>query len=148
MSRKLILAAMLAVTTLLSGCASVDMASPEADEQAKTFAVRPGLANIYLYRNTSVGGALTFDIELDGKVIGQTAPNTFMLLTVRPGKHVIVSIGESESTVEVDTVAGQNYFVHQDVKQGVYAMSARLRLVDAATGRSGVEECHLATLHR
>lgn len=36
---------------LASGCASVQMASPEQDSQAKTFSVAPDKANIYVYRN-------------------------------------------------------------------------------------------------
>lgn len=146
MSRTLILAAMVAVTTLISGCVSAPMASDEADEQAKKFMVRPGLANIYLYRNTTFGGMVPFDIEINGKLIGKTAPNTFMLLPARPGKYTIVSIGESESTVQLDVVAGKNYFVMQEIRQGQYGISARLHVVDEATGRSGVEECNLIDL--
>jgi len=143
MSRTTILAALVAVTTLISGCVEAPMASDEADVQAKQFRVRPGLANIYLFRNTNFGGMVSLDVELDGKIVGKTAPDTFMLLTVRPGKHVLVSIGESESTLEINTVAGKNYFVWQEMKQGIYNPTGRLHLVDEATGRSGVEECNL-----
>jgi len=148
MSRRLILAAVVAVSALISGCASAPMASDEANEQAKKFMVQPGLANIYVYRNTSFGAMVPFDIEVNGRVVGKTAPNTFMLLRVKPGKYVIVSIGESESTVELSVVAGKNYFVRQEIKQGVYNPTGRLHLVDEAAGRSGVEECNLIDLSK
>ena len=61
-------ALMLIVAALLmAGCASVPMASSDQDARAKTFAVAPGKANIYVYRNEMMGAAIKMPVILDGK---------------------------------------------------------------------------------
>lgn len=49
--RSLAVSLVLAALAILSGCATVPMASPEKDMQAKTFAVKPDKSTIYIYRN-------------------------------------------------------------------------------------------------
>ncbi len=144
MLKKLMAAAAFAGGLALTGCASVPMAAPEKDQQAKTYAVAPGKANIYIYRNESFGAAIKLPVVADGKAIGDTAAKTYLLVEAAPGKHTLVSKAENDSTLEVNTQAGQNYFVWQEVKMGVMSARSKLQLVDEATGKAGVEECKLA----
>ena len=58
MFKKLLLVGLLAGSALITGCASVPMASVERDAQTKTFVVAPDKANIYVYRNESMGAAV------------------------------------------------------------------------------------------
>lgn len=132
-----------ALIVLLSGCASVPMASMERDNQAKTFAVKPGLSNIYVYRNESMGAAIKMDVELDGKSIGQTVAKSYFALEVSPGKHTLVSKAENDSSLEVNAEAGKNNFVWQEVKMGLIIARTKLQLVDEATGMAGVAESKL-----
>jgi starvation-inducible outer membrane lipoprotein len=126
---------------LAAGCATVPMAPPEADAKAKTFAVEPGKANIYVYRNESFGGAITMTVALNGKLMGQTGPQTYFFWQVDPGKYEIQSIADNTSTVALDVQAGKNYFVWQEVKMGLWMARSALQTVDEATGRKGVAEC-------
>lgn len=82
MFKKSIFVVLLSITALLTGCASVPMASIELDTQAKTFATKADKANIYVYRNESIGAAVKMDIAMDGKTIGQTAAKTYIALQV------------------------------------------------------------------
>jgi len=134
---------MVVVAILASGCASVPMASQELDTTAKTFAVKPGKANIYVYRNESMGAAIKMPIALDGKLVGDTGAKTFLLLEVSPGNHTLVSKTENDSTLAIDAAAGRNYFVWQEVKMGMMAARSALQRVDDATGKAGVAECKL-----
>ena len=77
---------LLAVAALVSGCASVPMTSMEDDVKAKTFAVKEDKAAIYVYRNESFGGAIPMTVSLDGKVAGQTGPQTYFMWEVDPGR--------------------------------------------------------------
>ena len=147
MYKKLIVTAALVGAAFVTGCASVPMASPERDSQAKTFSVKPDKSNIYVYRNESMGGAVKLPVVLDGKIVGDTAAKTFMLLEVNPGKHQLVSKGETDSTLELLTQPSKNYFVWQEVKMGMWAASSLLQKVDEATGKAGVAECKLAETH-
>jgi PBP1b-binding outer membrane lipoprotein LpoB len=140
---KLLAAGALAAVVLASGCASVQMASPEMDTAAKNYAVKPNKANIYVYRNEVMGAAIKMPVVLNGKIVGDTGSKTFLLLEVEPGSHTLVSKTENDSTLKVDAVAGRNYFVWQEVKMGLFAARSQLQIVDEATGKTAVSECKL-----
>jgi len=143
MFRNVMLSALLAVTALVTGCASVPMASVDRDTQAKTFSVKPDKANIYVYRNESFGAAVKIDVDLDGKPVGQTAAKTYFSLEVPPGKHTLSSKAENTDTLDVIAEAGKNYFIWQEVKLGLLFARNKLQFVDEAAGKAGVAECHL-----
>jgi hypothetical protein len=143
MFRRLLGACVVVLAVLASGCASVPMASAERDTAAKSYAVKPDKANIYVYRNEGMGAAVKMSVVLDGKLVGDTGAKTFLVLEVAPGKHTLVSKTENDSTLVVDTVAGKNYFVWQEVKMGLMSARSSLQLVDEAKGKAGVAECKL-----
>ena len=143
MFKKFLLVGLLAGSALVTGCASVPMASVEKDAQTKTFSVKPDKANIYVYRNESMGAAVKMDVELNGKPIGQTAAKTYFSLEVAPGKHTLVSKAENDAVLDVPAEAGKNYFVWQEVKMGLLYARNKLMLVDEETGKTGVAECKL-----
>ena len=143
MFKQLLAAGALTAVVLASGCASVQMAAPEMDASAKSYAIKPNKANIYVYRNEVMGAALKMPVALNGRMVGDTASKTFLLLEVDPGTHTLVSKTENDATLKVDAVAGRNYFVWQEVKMGVFVARSNLQLVDEATGKAGVAECKL-----
>src|SRR5690242_5115333 len=81
----------------LAGCASVPMASGDADAAAKRFATNPSKANVYVYRNESLGAAIKMGVYVDGKPIGQTASKTYLLIPLDPGMHKIRGHAETDS---------------------------------------------------
>lgn len=135
---------LVAVAALVTGCASVPMSSMEEDAKAKTFAVKEDKAAIYVYRNESFGGAIPMTVALDGKVAGQTGPQTYFMWEVDPGAHEISSIAENTSTVKLDTVPGKAYYIWQEVKMGMWMARTLVQEVDEETGRKGVGECKRA----
>jgi hypothetical protein len=145
--KQLLLVAFLAVASVMSGCASVPMASDEKDAIAKTFRVQSGKSNIYVYRNESIGGAVKMEVDVDGKQVGTTAAKTYLVVTVSPGKHTLVSHAESDNSLVVDTQPGKNHFVWQEVKMGVLYARSKLQLVDEQTGKAGVGECKLIEIN-
>jgi len=82
-------------------------------------------------------------VALNGRMVGDTASKTFLLLEVDPGSHTIVSKTENDAVLKVDAVAGRNYFVWQEVKMGIMVARSSLHLVDEATGKAGVAECKM-----
>jgi len=128
---------------LLAGCASVPMAPPDADTAAKTFQTDPSMANIYVYRNETIGAAIKMPVLIDNMSVGDTASKTYVFKKVSPGSHVITSKTENDSTLTIDAKAGNNYFIWQEVKMGMWAARSELHLVDDAKGRAGVAECKL-----
>ncbi len=143
MLRRVFVFGVIVAAVIASGCASVPMASSEMDTAAKSFAVKPGKANIYVFRNESMGAALRMTLVMDGKLVGSTAAKTYVLLEVDPGNHTLISKTENDSTLTVSTAAGRNYFVWQEVKMGAFSARSALQLVDEAKGKAGVAECKL-----
>ncbi len=116
----------------------------DEDTKAKSFVVRDGKSNIYVYRNESFGGAIPITVALDGKVAGQSGPKTYFMFEVDPGSHEVSSIAENNSVLKLDTVSGKSYFVWQEVKMGLWMARSQLQQVDEEKGRNGVTECKRA----
>lgn len=132
------------VALLAAGCASVPMAPLEDDARAKTYSVRPDKSSIYVYRNETFGGAVALTVTLNGRVAGQSGPQTFFLFEVDPGTHEVTSIGENTSALRLSTEAGKAYYLWLEVKMGMWQPRTLLQQVDEDTGRKGVAECKRA----
>ncbi|MBD0705828.1 DUF2846 domain-containing protein [Pseudomonas sp. PSB1] len=143
MFKQLTFTALLAVAALTTGCASVKMADDTQDAQAKTFQTVPDKANIYLYRNESMGAGVKMPVTLNGKAVGQTVAKSYLMLSVPTGQQTLVSSAENDSELKLSTEAGKNYFVWQEVKVGFIKARNNLQVVDEKTGRAGVAESKL-----
>ena len=128
---------------LLSGCASVPMASLEADESAKQFNVDSNKANIYLYRNESMGGAIAMPVALDGHIAGKTGSKTYFYWTVEPGEHEITSLTENTARIKINAKAGKNHYIWQEVKMGMWTARSQLHEVGEEKGKKEVNDCKL-----
>ena len=134
---------LLAIFSLV-GCASVPMGDPAEDARLKTFPVKPNVAGVYIYRNETLGAAITLPVELDGKHLGRTASKTFFYEEVAPGKHTVTSRAENDETLSFDAIAGKLYFIWQEIKMGLFQPRTKLHLVGDEEGRNGVLESKLA----
>lgn len=141
MFRSILIGASIVGGLLVTGCASVPMASPAADSAAKVYATNSTKANVYIYRNETFGAALKMPVTLDGAPVGETASKTYLYRQVDPGTHAITSQGKD--TLSLEATAGNNYFVWQEVKMGLVSGGSKLNLVDEAQGKAGVAECKL-----
>lgn len=136
-----------AASFLLTGCASVNMATNEESAAAKQF-VAPGANNagLYVYRNSFVGGALKKDIFVDGKCLGESAPDIFFYTEVAGGKSVKVSteseFSPNELMLNVDS--GKNYFVRQYIKMGVFVGGAGVEQVSEEQGKTDIAKLKMA----
>lgn len=143
MLKKLIFAAAIVASAMLAGCASVPMASPELDSQAKQFTTVPDKAKIYIYRDENMGAAVKMPVLLNGMSVGDTVAKSYILREVEPGEHTIVSKTENDAELKLTAAAGKNYYVWQEVKMGAFSARSKLHLVDDAKGQESVKECKL-----
>ncbi|WP_432474587.1 DUF2846 domain-containing protein [Amphritea sp. HPY] len=133
--------------SLLSGCASVPMDTPEKAALAKQFnPPTEGHSGLYIYRDSVFGAALKKDVWVDGKCIGETAPKIFFYEEVTGGEeHQISTESEfSPNDLLVKTESGKNYFVNQYIKMGAFVGGANVELVDENTGKQAVAKLDLA----
>ena len=139
--------AIVIATALISGCASVPMESKEASVQAKKFnPPTEGHSGLYVYRDSFVGKALKKDIWIDGKCIGESAPDVFFYEEVKGGQqHTISTESEfSPNDLAINTLPGTNYFINQYIKLGVFVGGAGLELVSEEKGKEAIMELELA----
>jgi hypothetical protein len=134
---------------LLSGCASVPMADKTHDSQAKSFAPKTNMSNVYINSEHGFNGAgVTWELTLDGQAVGGITNGNFIQLEVMPGNHIISSVNNKKSncfgSVELDTEAGKNYFIEHDVRAGFDGRL--LRQVNEVTGRKQVSGSDLVLL--
>jgi hypothetical protein len=137
----------IAAALLISGCASVDMASKAESEKAKEFnSPIQGNAGVYIYRDSFVGKALKKDIWIDGKCVGESAPDVFFYAEVKGGKnHKVDTASEfSPNTLELMFDAGKNYFIRQFIKMGVFVGGAGLEQISEEQGKKDVAKLEMA----
>lgn len=136
-------------SSLFAGCASVPMESKEASNKAKTFeAPAADTAGLYIYRDSSFGGALKKDVWVNGECVGETAPNMFFYKLVQAGKQHKVS-NESEfspNDLLVKAESGKNYYINQYIKMGVFVGGANLELVDEVKAKKAIGGLDLAKM--
>ena len=70
---------------------------------------------------------------------------TYFYKQVQPGRRVISTESEfSNNDLILDANAGQNYFVKQYIKLGLFVGGANLEIVSEEEGKKGVLQCKLA----
>ncbi|NQD36304.1 DUF2846 domain-containing protein [Permianibacter sp. IMCC34836] len=132
---------MVAVIAMMAvGCASVPMATKEVDAASKKFIAPADKANLYIYRNESMGAAIKMPLTVDGQHVGETAANTFVLRQVAPGPHKVQSLTENNASLDITAEAGKNIFVWQEVKMGMMSAGSALHLMSEEEGKKGVLE--------
>ncbi|TIH10490.1 DUF2846 domain-containing protein [Pseudomonas leptonychotis] len=131
---------------VLSGCASVPMDTPSADAALKSFPAPPAdQAGLYIYRDSFAGQGLKKTVKIDGEVIGETANRTYFYRHISPGNHVLATESEfSDNAINLLAVAGQNYYVRQSIKMGVFVGGAKLDVVPEETAQKHLQKCELA----
>ena len=127
---------------LTTGCASVQKASPPDDTAAKTFKSNPDYSQVYVYRNETLGAALSMPVTVNGKLAGNTGPKSYFKFNLPAGKHAFTSQG-NKSTLNLTTENGKIYYIWQEVKMGVMSGGSELQVVDQSVGQKGVKQCAL-----
>ena len=98
-----------------------------------------------IIQDITIGGSLRMDTQgiagMDGVVIGKTVKKTYVVKQVHPGRHTVLSKTEGDPTINVVAVAGQNYFVWQEVKMGVFMARTKLHSIGETEGKAKVLKC-------
>jgi hypothetical protein len=118
-----------------------------ASDKAKQFAVpSAGKAGVYVYRDSFVGKALKKDVWLDGKCVGESAPDVFFYAEATPGKHTLSTESEfSPNDLAIMVEAGKNYFNRQFIKMGLMVGGADLEAMSEEQAKPAIAKLQLAT---
>jgi Protein of unknown function (DUF2846) len=122
----------------LYACASIPLAGPGPEADAKSFKVDSTRGRIYIVRPGQRFGhaaGVAFPVVVDGAIVGANGNATFIYVDVPPGVHRVSSqTRENYASVEIDAKAGQLYFVDQRPTSGLLSARVRLTLVDTSSG--------------
>ena len=129
-----------ATIILTTGCASINKAPASAEAESKQFKSNPMTSQVYVYRNETLGAALSMPVTVDAKLAGNTGPNSFFRFDLPAGEHKLTSQGTG-SELSITTELGKLYYVWQEVKMGAFSGGSKLQLVTEEVGRKGVNEC-------
>ena len=141
-------AALLLSYLAMTGCATVPMEDAQKNLTAKQFnPPSQGSSGLYIYRNSFVGGALKKDVWVDGKCIGETAPDIFFYEAVEGDtSHKVTTESEfSPNDLLIKVKSGMNYFIRQYIKFGLFVGGAALELIDEEEGKKDVSDLDMAT---
>ena len=126
---------------VLTGCANVQKADPSSSDYAKEFNIPPkGYAGVYLYRNFFMGCGLYKNLYIDGQYLGESDRSCFFYRLARPGLHEIQTESEfSENSIQVNMEEGQNYYIYQWIKPGIFVGRADIELVEPEKAKEEIK---------
>lgn len=131
---------------LLASCAQVPLASEQQQSAAGRFLPRPGMAGVYVFRETGfVGSAIAYFVYVDRRLLGICGNGMFLYSEVAPGHHILSTDLTQFRDTPIDVEADRVYFVRLTayLQLGV-GSDAPLRLVSQEEGRRGVAKCKQA----
>jgi hypothetical protein len=110
------------------------------------FAPAEGKANIYVARGAgSYGGAVNFQIVVDGKTLGNIAPGTYFIFSCEQGAHVVVAISQyNTEKAKIDVEQNRNYFFDAGWHMGLFSGSVAIKQVAEDAGKKLVQQCKRA----
>jgi hypothetical protein len=126
----------------LSNCSSVQLAPTSMDTYAKTFKPPSGKANVYVARDTDItGGPNSPQIVLDGTIVGTVGYDTYVLMSVDPGRHSIMAISKWGSLQEqIQAEPDNNYFIKFAWRLGLLSFDMSLEQLDEEMGKAMVRD--------
>ncbi len=114
---------------LVGSCVSVPLAPLELDQTAKQFQPLPDRGQLYIIRPLAPGVMLTYQVVIDGFVVGALAPRTYFVVPLSPGAHTVAVYFPDQRMSTLTVEAGRNYFMR--VTHWLYP-------VEEADGRAAV----------
>lgn len=136
---KYLLAVVAASVVFLAGCEGLPVQPANKTRSAAAIPKAEKPALLYIYREAKgMTESYPRTIFVDGRPLGQLVGNTYFMLKVRPGPHVISSPGTNVSVVSVNAESGGTYYLSQEVIPSLKSPFILLNKVDEATGKQGV----------
>lgn len=132
----------LGLAALLAAC-SVQASAHDRSEADKHLAVPPGKALIYVYRPSSYGETVVFDVAVNGSYIGKSEAQGYFLIEAPAGIVDLMAQGDNTATRELTVKAGHRYYVFEGYAPSLFTGRTSLLLMDPVSGRKGLQRTSL-----
>lgn len=133
----------------LRGNRNLKLAETQADKQAKQFRANSSRASVYLFRDAFYGKFAGFDIEFDGRYLGQTRGKTFMRIDCAPGAHLLRSkspVDDVQAELALNLAVGQLIFVVHEIGMTAKGMRHALKIIEEHQAQRRIKRCRLLKL--
>lgn len=133
----------------LSACATIPYSSIEQDQDAKLFNQPPsGKSSLYIFRDETFSGYLAFKVKIDNQTLGESKGETYFYQIIDPGLHRVTGISLSPSVLTFEAIAGESYYIWQDVQVGLLVAGNELKMVSPERGKRGVLKSKRLRIHK
>ena len=125
---------------MAAACASVPLADPRQDADAKRFAA-PAQDNgaLYVYRSGLMGFVRPIDVSIAGGVSAELAPDTYLRLEGPPGPvELSCRVGDHRGGQQVEIQAGQTRYVEVSMTIGAWSPGCQVAEVPSDRGQAAV----------
>ena len=121
---------MIALAAALTGCAA---SGPKHAEVAKSIpAINADQGRVFFYRPSSMlGAAIQPNINLDGKVVGESKPGGFFYVDAVSGSHEAMVSTEATNKLTFALDKGETKYVRTSISMGLLAGRVVPTLVSA-----------------
>ena len=124
------------VTALLAGCVT-------GAKFQKIESVPPGKAVIYIYRPSTLGAAIAYDIRHGDKVVVTMKAMGYYPYVADPGEVELSARTESKASVTLDVKADETYYVKATISMGFLVGRPRLVVVSVSEAEKEISDCKL-----
>lgn len=135
---------------LAAACASTSAPPPQtADAQRAASSFQPvhGTAGLYIFKQGVLLSAVdSYQIALDGRLLGLVAANSYLYAPLAPGPHIIAS---GSNRIELKAMAGRNYYIQQTPRFDASGLlvSSDLALVAPKVAQPQIKQIMTAPTH-
>lgn len=108
---------------------------------ARLLAAQDSTATVYFFREGKLGGSLIgYDVKHQGNVIGRIKSNSVFVYQSAAGLQTFSGTTESESSMKIELIAGQTYFVECGLAVGVMTGRPVFRQVGAVEAQKKISK--------
>jgi hypothetical protein len=111
-----------------------------------------GQANVYIYRTSYLGAAVTPSIHQTNltnnqdKVIGSIKPNGYIMTTITPGMYKFWAKTEAENEVKIKATPNKIYCIEHYISIGFIVGHPQFKIVDMEKCKKEIKETKLSIL--
>jgi hypothetical protein len=127
---------LVATMLLVAGCAT----GPKYSEmKSKIAPPAAGQGRVFVYRDSSLGAAITPKVTINGKVVGVSRGNGFFYVDLPPGEYRLAAETEVERSLSFSLAAGETKYVSASMSLGLFVGRLNFDLVNQAAGEQALE---------
>lgn len=144
MIRRLVLAAAIASTAALTGCAT----GPKFSEMSNTIpTLKAGEGRVYFFRSDAMfAAAIQPEVRLNSVVVGYSKPGGFFYVDRPAGSYSAAASTETEKTLSFTLDAGETKYVRTSPSLGLLVHRIQLELEDPAKAKAEIEKLSFTPL--